>query len=269
MKAMIGAMAIIFSCFLALDYCKAECIGTCGDANNDGEINVSDAVLLINFVFGEGSSPIPVVACGDANNDEFINVSDAIYIINFVFVQGNSPADCSFGSPNWGGQDCCPFPKCEYFPLEIGNYWVYSHFGDSLIWMVMQRQGNVAQLSISYHDNPIIVRDRGDELDIELADGNWGLYYRFLPESIWIHRDFWECNDSTIVEVIPEIESIITPAGVFHDCLRIERNGPDPCMDAGTITEWWALNVGLVKRIELTIAGPVIMELLDYSVQSK
>jgi hypothetical protein len=85
------------------------CQGRCGDANNDGSVNVSDAVLIINYVFIGGSEPQPVLACGDANTDASVNVSDAVSIINYVFIGGGAPGNCSPGSPNWYNGDCCPF----------------------------------------------------------------------------------------------------------------------------------------------------------------
>jgi Dockerin type I domain len=88
---------------------ETECQGMCGDANGDGQVNVSDAVWVINYVFVGGEGPMPVLACGDANGDGMVNVSDAVWIINYVFVGGDPPEDCSPGSPNWEGDDCCPF----------------------------------------------------------------------------------------------------------------------------------------------------------------
>ncbi len=64
----------------------------CGDANSDSQVNVSDAVWIINFVFAGGPSPDPLEA-GEVNCDGEINVSDAVWIINFVFLDG-SPAPC-------------------------------------------------------------------------------------------------------------------------------------------------------------------------------
>ncbi len=64
----------------------------CGDANNDGGINVSDAVWIINYVFIGGPAPNPL-ASGDPNCDGSVNVSDAVYIINYVFVGGFGPCD--------------------------------------------------------------------------------------------------------------------------------------------------------------------------------
>ncbi len=68
------------------------CDYICGDANGDGEVNVSDGVFIINFVFAGGPAPARFEAA-NANCDEAVNVSDAVWIINYVFVGGNIPCD--------------------------------------------------------------------------------------------------------------------------------------------------------------------------------
>jgi len=67
----------------------------CGDANDDEEINVGDAVYLINYVFNNGPEPNPI-CIGDANNDGDVNVGDAVYLINYIFKSGPAP-----------GENCC------------------------------------------------------------------------------------------------------------------------------------------------------------------
>jgi len=62
----------------------------CGDANGDEEINVADAVYMINYVFKGGSAPDPLES-GDANCDGDDNVADAVYVINYVFKGGQAP----------------------------------------------------------------------------------------------------------------------------------------------------------------------------------
>ena len=69
----------------------AEIVRRNGDSNNDGKVNVSDAVYIINFVFSSGAEPIPELFAGDANCDDRVNVSDAVYIINYVFSGGSEP----------------------------------------------------------------------------------------------------------------------------------------------------------------------------------
>jgi hypothetical protein len=73
----------------------------CGDANNDGAVNVSDAVYVINFAFDGGPAPEPLEAA-DCNCDSRVNVSDAVYIINFAFAGGNPPCD-----PDGNGEPDC------------------------------------------------------------------------------------------------------------------------------------------------------------------
>jgi hypothetical protein len=61
-----------------------------GDANFDNEINIGDAVYIINFVFRGGYSPIPYAA-GDANSDGTVDIGDAVYLINYIFRDGPPP----------------------------------------------------------------------------------------------------------------------------------------------------------------------------------
>ncbi len=75
--------------YVSARYCL---VSSCGDANGDEEINVSDAIWIINYVFMGGAAPDPMES-GDANCDGTVNVSDAVYIINYIFVGG--PLPCS------------------------------------------------------------------------------------------------------------------------------------------------------------------------------
>jgi hypothetical protein len=67
---------------------------TCGDANGDGVLNVSDAIYIINYIFIPGSPAPEPLDAGDANWDGGINVSDAIFIMEYVF-SGNEPPKCA------------------------------------------------------------------------------------------------------------------------------------------------------------------------------
>ena len=66
----------------------------CGDANGDSDVNVGDAVSVINYVFKGGPAPNPLCA-GNANGDGEVNVGDGVYLINYVFKGGPGPdANC-------------------------------------------------------------------------------------------------------------------------------------------------------------------------------
>ncbi|MBD3382530.1 MAG: hypothetical protein GF404_10075 [candidate division Zixibacteria bacterium] len=80
-------------------YVSIESNYTCGDANSDVNVDVSDAVYIINYAFAGGDAPNPVES-GDANCDSQIDVSDAVYLINYAFAGGNPPCDLDHdGSP--------------------------------------------------------------------------------------------------------------------------------------------------------------------------
>jgi hypothetical protein len=64
----------------------------CGDAGMDYQLNVGDAVYLINFVFKGGPAPYPLCV-GDANGDQATNVGDAVYLINHIFKGGPAPLE--------------------------------------------------------------------------------------------------------------------------------------------------------------------------------
>jgi len=65
----------------------------CGDANNDKDVNVSDAVYIINYVFMGGDPPQPIEA-GNVNCDGDVNISDAVWLLNYVFLDGPLPCEC-------------------------------------------------------------------------------------------------------------------------------------------------------------------------------
>ncbi len=62
-----------------------------GDADGNGAVSIGDAVFIINFIFGGGPAPSPLLAA-DANCDGTVSIGDAVFIINFIF--GGGPAPC-------------------------------------------------------------------------------------------------------------------------------------------------------------------------------
>ena len=61
-----------------------------GDANADGNIQLSDIIFLVNFIFKGGVAPDPP-AFGDLNCDQKVNLGDIIYLVNLIF-KGGPPA---------------------------------------------------------------------------------------------------------------------------------------------------------------------------------
>jgi hypothetical protein len=61
-----------------------------GDANGDNVVDISDAVYLIQYIFGGGPAPDPIYA-GDANGDREVDISDCVYLIQYIFGGGPAP----------------------------------------------------------------------------------------------------------------------------------------------------------------------------------
>jgi hypothetical protein len=73
----------------AIDVCTS-----CGDANSDGSIDISDVVFLISLIFAGGTVPADcnyARGMGDANGDGTVDISDVVYLIARVFSGGPAP----------------------------------------------------------------------------------------------------------------------------------------------------------------------------------
>ena len=57
-----------------------------GDVNNDGLVNIADAIGLVNHILGKPTFEVNEMAA-DANEDGEINITDAIAIVNLILTQ--------------------------------------------------------------------------------------------------------------------------------------------------------------------------------------
>jgi hypothetical protein len=62
------------------------------DCNSDDKFNISDAVFLLNWIFADGSVPVPIYAC-DYDCDRLANVSDVVSMLNRIFLNGKGPCE--------------------------------------------------------------------------------------------------------------------------------------------------------------------------------
>ena len=75
----------------------------CGDASNDGAVDLGDVVYLLNYLFRGGSAPVLQMCVGDVNSDDAVDLGDAVYILNWLFRGGPLPdPDCC--DPVWGAE---------------------------------------------------------------------------------------------------------------------------------------------------------------------
>jgi hypothetical protein len=65
----------------------------CGNPNGDNDVNVGDAVFMINYVFREGPPPDPW-QLGDANCDGTLDVGDVVFLVAAAFRFGPQPECC-------------------------------------------------------------------------------------------------------------------------------------------------------------------------------
>ncbi len=61
-----------------------------GECNDDGEVDVSDAVCILDWRFGNLPEP-SCVAATDTNGDADVDISDAIWLLNFLFLEDTPP----------------------------------------------------------------------------------------------------------------------------------------------------------------------------------
>lgn len=57
--------------------------GLKGDVNSDGSVDISDVVLMVNYILGNDSSA-NVLQNGDMNDDQRVDISDVVAIVNII-----------------------------------------------------------------------------------------------------------------------------------------------------------------------------------------
>jgi hypothetical protein len=81
-------------------------------------INITDAIRLLNCLFGDNLVCPPCVTIfGDANDDGLLDISDPVYLLRFLFVAGSPPPpppypDCGLYFPPAG--PCCDSDDSEH-----------------------------------------------------------------------------------------------------------------------------------------------------------
>ena len=61
-----------------------------GDPDDNGSIQLTDGIFILNFLFLGGSDPICFDAA-DADNNGSVQLTDGIFILNFLFLGGEAP----------------------------------------------------------------------------------------------------------------------------------------------------------------------------------
>lgn len=72
--------------------------GRRGDANRDGVVDLSDAVVIFDYLFSGGRRPL-FVEYMDADSSGSVNINDALYILNYLYDGGPAPGPDGEGTP--------------------------------------------------------------------------------------------------------------------------------------------------------------------------
>jgi len=159
----------------------------------------------------------------------------------------------------------------SYFPLEEGNLWVYEitvqgTAWEDWTWRVVSLEGSVA--TVLFGDRTERIRINASDLEIELPDEGFKPWYRFEPGAAWEQRSPFPCDDHSKIIARIEQEPVRTPAGIFYNCIRMERTYR-PCLDGGILVDWWAPGVGMVKAHVDSIMGVRVVQLKRYCVEGR
>ncbi|MEM7166416.1 MAG: M12 family metallo-peptidase [Planctomycetota bacterium] len=82
-----------------------------GDANDDGGVDVADAVRILAYLFSSGS--VNCLVSLDANDDEGVDIADAVRVLAYLFSGGMAPPEPFPGpglDPTPGALLCLPAP---------------------------------------------------------------------------------------------------------------------------------------------------------------
>ncbi|MHC4935484.1 MAG: dockerin type I repeat-containing protein [Planctomycetota bacterium] len=59
-----------------------------GDATDDGQVNIADAVRILDALFNQTAPPLACPGSGDMNDDGLLNIADPIQLLTALFVSG-------------------------------------------------------------------------------------------------------------------------------------------------------------------------------------
>ena len=89
-----------------------------GDANVDASVDLSDGVLILQYLF-QGGRQLDCLDSGDADDSGSLDLSDAVYDFNYLFLGGRPPpapfAGCG-EDPTADGLGCESYDLCDDKP---------------------------------------------------------------------------------------------------------------------------------------------------------
>ncbi|MCL6591152.1 MAG: hypothetical protein K6U80_14510 [Firmicutes bacterium] len=161
----------------------------------------------------------------------------------------------------------------NYFPLQVGNEWNYIRTSQVIneklqvnVSAKMQPPGSTTvfyQLN-NYNGQAHFVTQTFTGMVYEYPNYQW-YFFSYEPGKSWTMRINTQIpgvitgSDGAILTVVSRNEVVRVPAGIFTTVHIRFQTG---VCDAGITDEWFAPGVGLVKRMETSLVGPITTELV-------
>jgi hypothetical protein len=161
------------------------------------------------------------------------------------------------------------FAQQEYFPLEVGNQWIYRvggsfDGGTHVVEVTSTRTVSQREYFVvtGFPGNPLLLRktDEGTLVFFNEEDNQEHTWVAFQAATGEAFRS--EIDDCSPVAVIrSKTARLQSPLGQFDSALEVGY-APGRCADAGLIRESFLPNVGLAQRRESNIAGEQVWDLI-------
>ncbi|HBO52427.1 MAG TPA: hypothetical protein DD471_10630, partial [Planctomycetes bacterium] len=87
-----------------------------GDGNGDGSLELTDGIIVLNYLFTGGEAP-GCMEAADSDNDGQISLTDAVLILSYLFQGGNAPA---LPGPPGVNTGCGPDTDVPGSPGDLG-----------------------------------------------------------------------------------------------------------------------------------------------------
>jgi hypothetical protein len=178
-----------------------------------------------------------------------------ILIILILSLLGGSPA-------------ALPGAEPDYFPLQLGNQWIYREAGlgagEPVVVDIPKAEvleGRFYHLVRGFPGGDLWLRmgENGTLFAFDTGARRDRVWVAFAtPEGQRYDTEISECNRTAVID--SKRAKFRGPVGEFDQALRIVYP-PGNCADAGITDEFYLPYVGLVQRTNTTIAGPRTLEL--------
>lgn len=196
-------------------------------------------------------------------------------------------------SPATAQQRPGPLPVLDrepLFPLEVGNHWVYQVRGVGAPTTVEVEATPAAPASSPAQAGYVVLRNYfpgsprtvrrlpGDVVmerdDTQRRERLWyllrspsGLSWRLELAGAIAQDASLRCLDGASLTVTKRDAVVRVPAGEFTGVVEVRWQ--PVCTDAAIVAEWFAPGVGLVRREETRLSGPVVWELVEAKVSQR